>query len=126
MQMNFEALNGAVDELKTLFKDGLLSTDIWERELGLSFAGYNQQPAAVALFTETTRNLLSTLKDSGFPGLNRYYMLELEGDHIVMLIRHDDDILQGILLNSKKVNLGLLLSVALPRMLSSVKAARTA
>ena len=78
----------------------------------------------LALFTEMTNTLSNTLSDSGFPGLKRYFFLDLEGDHVVMIIRHGTDLLQGILMNSQKVNLGLLLSVALPKMLTSVEKAR--
>jgi hypothetical protein len=125
MEINIEKLEAAVQDLKGLLKDGLLAVDIWDRSTGLSLAGYNPQPAAVALFTEMTNTLVNTLSDSGFPGLKRYYFLELEGDHIIMIIRHSGDLLQGIMMNSQKVNLGLLLSVALPKMLSSIEKART-
>ena len=125
MNLNIEKLDAIVQELRATLKEGLLATDIWDRATGLSLSGYNPQPAAAALFTEMTNTLRSALSDAGFPGLKRYYFLDLEGDHIVMIIRHGDDLLQGILMNSQKVNLGLLLSVALPKMLSSVDKART-
>jgi hypothetical protein len=124
LNINIEKLNAAMDELKATLKDGLIASDIWDRESGLSFVGYNSQPAAVALFTEVTKMLKSTLADSGFPGLRRYYLLDLENDHIVMLILHGNDILQGLLMDSKKVNLGILLAVALPKALENVEKAR--
>ena len=124
MDINIEKLEATILELKSTLKDGLISTDIWDRSNGLSLAGHNSQPAAVALFTEMTGMLSSTLSDSGFPGLKRYYLLDMEGDHMVMIIRHGDDLLQGILMNSLKVNLGILLSVALPKMLASVEKSR--
>ena len=124
MNINIEKLEAALQELKATLKDGLLSTDIWDRASGLSLAGIEIQPAAVALFTEVTNNLASTLSEAGFPGLNRYYFMELEGDNIVMVIRHGDDLLHGILMNPKKVNLGILLSVAVPKAIASVEKAR--
>lgn len=124
MDINIEKLEATVLELKNTLKEGLLATDIWDKSTGLSLAGFNTQPAAVALFTEMTGMLTSTLSDSGFPGLKRYYLLDMEGDHMVMTIRHGNDMLQGILMNSVKVNLGMLLSVALPKMLSGVEKAR--
>lgn len=124
MDINIEKLEAALQELKGTLKDGLISTDIWDRASGLSLAGIESQPAAVALFTEVTNNLTSTLSESGFPGLNRYYFMELDGDHIIMVIRHGDDLLHGILMNSKKVNLGILLSVAVPKAIASVEKAR--
>jgi hypothetical protein len=124
MDINVDKLEAAIQELKSTLKEGLLASDIWDSSMGLSLAGYNPQPAAVALFTEMTNILRSTLADAGFPGLNRYFILDLEGDHMVMIIRHGNGLLQGILLNSKKVNLGLLMSVVLPKMIISVERAR--
>lgn len=118
--IDLDQLNTCVEGLKALLKDGLLATDIWDRHDGLSLAGHNSQPAAVGLFTQLTAELVNTLKDSGFPGLNRYYLLDMEGDHSVLLIRHGEDLLQGLLLNNKKVNLGVLMSVALPRALDQI------
>lgn len=124
MDINIEKLEATLVELKATLKDGLVATDIWDRSTGLSLAGINPQPAAVALFTEVTQNLVNSLADSGFPSLHRYYLLELEGNNIVMIIVHGKDLLQGILLNAQKINLGILLSVALPKLLTAVDKAR--
>lgn len=124
--IDLDLLNNCVESLKTLLKDGLLAVDIWTIQDGLSLAGYNSQPAAVGLFTQLTGELLNTLRDSGFPGLNRYYLLDMEGDHTVLIIRHGQELLQGLMLNNKKVNLGVLLSVALPRSLEMVAQATRA
>ncbi|MBH2044806.1 MAG: hypothetical protein I8H87_15110 [Comamonadaceae bacterium] len=125
MNINIEKLNAATEEVKATLKDGLLTSEIWDREAGLSFVSYNPQPVAVALFTEVAKMLKSTLADSGFPGLKRYFLLDLENDHMAMLIFHGNDILQGLLMNSKKVNLGILLAVALPKAIEAVEKART-
>lgn len=125
MNINIEKLNEATEEVKATLKDGLLTSEIWDREAGLSFVSYNPQPVAVALFTEVAKMLKSTLADSGFPGLKRYFLLDLENDHMAMLIFHGNDILQGLLMNSKKVNLGILLAVALPKAIEAVEKART-
>lgn len=42
----------------------------------------------------------------------------------MLIVQHGKDLLQGILLNNKKANLGLLIAVALPRMLDLVAKAR--
>jgi hypothetical protein len=125
LNINIEKLNEATEEVKATLKDGLLTSEIWDREAGLSFVSYNPQPVAVALFTEVAKMLKSTLADSGFPGLKRYFLLDLENDHMAMLIFHGNDILQGLLMNSKKVNLGILLAVALPKAIEAVEKART-
>lgn len=125
MNIDIEKLEILNQELKATLRDGLLASDIFDRATGLSLAGYNAQPAASALFTEVTNVIATTLSDSGFPSLKRYYLVDMENDHSVMVIRHGNDMLQGILMNSQKVNLGVLLSVALPKMLAGVEKART-
>lgn len=124
MDISIDKLEVAVQELKNTLKEGLLATSIWDRSTGLSLAEFNPQPAAVALFTEVTNTLSQTLSDSGFPSLKRYYFLDLDGDHTVMVIRHGNDILQGILMNSQKVNLGVLLAIGLPKAIAAVEKAR--
>ena len=124
MDINIEKLEAAITELKSILKDSLLITSIWDFSTGLALAELSPQPAAVALFTEVTRSLAATLSDSGFPQLNRYYLIELADDHLAMVVRHGDDMLQGIVMSAKKVNLGVLISVALPKMIASVEAAR--
>ena len=124
MNLDIAQLDTAVNDLKGLLKDGLLATDIWDRETGLSLAGHNAQPAAVALFTQVTNDLVAVLSNAGFPSLRRYLLLDLDGNSTVMVIRHGEDLLQGMLLNNQRANLGLLIAVALPRMLESVAKAR--
>lgn len=124
MNLDIAQLDAAVNDLKNLLKDGLLATDIWDRETGLSLAGHNAQPAAVALFTQVTNDLVAVLSNAGFPSLRRYLLLDLDGNSTVMVIRHGEDLLQGMLLNNQRANLGLLIAVALPRMLEAVAKAR--
>lgn len=124
MNVDIAKLEATVEELKGVLKDGLMAVDIWDRQMGLSLAAFNAQPAAVALFTQVTNDLAGALSTAGFPGLNRYYLLDLDGDSSVLIVRFGTDLLAGLLLNNKKANLGLLLAVALPRMLDSVAKAR--
>jgi hypothetical protein len=119
-EINIEKLNAVVETLKSTLKGGLIATDIWDRGTGLSLAGHNAQPAAVALFNKITEDIEASLKDAGFPELNRYYMLDMAG-HVVMIIRHPNDLLQGVLVDSKATSVGLLLSVVYPKMEQGVK-----
>ena len=116
-------LDLAVQDLRNVLRDGLIATDIWERTAGLSLAGFNQQPVAVALFTRITAELESSLADSGFPPLARYYILDMEGNHTVAMINHGP-LLQGVLVDNKRANLGILISVAIPRMIESIARSR--
>jgi hypothetical protein len=116
-------LDNAVQDLRNVLRDGLVATDIWDRTDGLSLAGYNQQPVAVALFTRITSELESSLTDSNFPPLARYYLLDMEGNHTAVVINHGP-LLQGMLVDNKRANLGILISVAIPRMIEIVGKAR--
>lgn len=116
-------LDSAVQDLRNVLRDGLVATDIWDRTAGLSLAGFNQQPVAVALFTRITTELESSLMDSNFPPLARYYLLDMEGNHTVAVVNHGA-LLQGILVDNKRANLGILISVAIPRMLETIARAQ--
>lgn len=124
LQVDITLLEKIVEDQRALLKDGLAATDIWDRATGLSLAGYNAQPAAVALFNQLTSEISDTLSGSGFPKLGRYYMLDLDADNAVIILQHGVDLLQGVLLNSKKVNMGILFSIAIPRAIEGVAKAR--
>lgn len=123
--MNTKMLEAAVQDLRNILRDGLVATDIWDRGTGLSLAGHNQQPVAVALFTRITDEMEQSLRDSNFPPLSRYYLLDMEGSHTVVVVNHGA-ILQGILVDSKRANLGILIAVAIPKMLETVARAKAA
>jgi hypothetical protein len=118
-----KVLDLAVQDLRSILRDGLIATDIWDRNAGLSLAGFNQQPVAVALFTRITTELESSLADSSFPPLARFYLLDMEGNHTVAVVNHGI-LLQGILTDNKRANLGILISVAIPRMIETVAKAK--
>lgn len=113
----------AVQDLRNILRDGLVATDIWDRTAGLSLAGFNAQPVAVALFTRITEELETSLTDSNFPPLSRYYLLDMEGNHTAAVLNHGN-LLQGMLVDNKRANLGILISVAIPRMIEAVAAAK--
>lgn len=124
MSLDIGALDTAVQRLHELLRDGLRTCDIWDRRTGLSLAGYQSQPAAVALLTQITADLDTALHDSGLPHLRHYCLLHLDHDTLLLLIPHGNDLLQGVLLDARKVNLGLLMAVVLPQMLEMVARAR--
>jgi hypothetical protein len=124
LDIDVSALEQTVADAKAVLKDGLAAADIWDRETGLSLAGHNPQPEAVALFNQLTNELSETLAGSGFPALNRYYMLDLEGGNTVVVQKHGDDLLSGMLLDASRVNLGILVSVVIPRLASGIEGAR--
>lgn len=125
LEVDVNKLEETWQQQKKFLKDGLISGDIWDRNTGLPVASYNTNPEATALFNQLTAELIETLDGSGVPSLNKYYLLNLQEDKMFLLIRHGDDLLQGMLLNPLRVNIGILFTVAIPKALASVEAART-
>jgi hypothetical protein len=70
-----------------------------------------------------TTDIESSLSDSNFPPLSRYFLMDMEGNHTAAVINHGP-LLQGLLVDNKRANLGILISVAIPRMLEAVTRAR--
>lgn len=120
--MNIGKLNKAIEVLKQTLGDGLNASDVWTRHDGMSIAGFNSQPVATALFNRMTDGLQSTLVDSGFPALGKYYLLELANEMMVVVLQAAE-IRAGILVDKKKAPLGVIISVALPKFLASLEEA---
>ena len=83
-------------------------------------SGLNQIARA---FTRITGELESSLADSQFPHLARYYLIDMEGNHTAIVVNHGN-FLQGMLVDNKRANLGLVISVAIPRMVDAVQKAK--
>lgn len=120
--MNIKKIQAGIKTLYEDLGDGLLATDFWTSADAQSLAGYNSQPKAAALFSKITDNLVKTLMGAGFPGLGRYYLLELE-DNKYIIILPLGKYQWGILVDSQKVKLGVLLNVAIPNALEAIEAA---
>ncbi len=112
--MNVKKLNQSLETLKEDLGDALIASVIWTSSDGQSLASINPQPKAAALFNQVSQTITKTLTDSGFPGLNDYYLLDLkEGSMILIMLFKDYQ--WGVLVSSEKVQLGLLLNVAMPK-----------
>lgn len=120
LDVDIDKLEASWADQEKYLKDGLLAGDIWDRSTGLSLSGRNSQPEANALFNVLTETLSITLEGSGLPELNRFYLLNLEDNKIALVINHGKSLLQGLLLNPEKVNMGILFSVAIPKALAQV------
>lgn len=123
LNVDIDVLQESWTEQQKFLKDGLIGGDIWDYGTGLSLSSVNTMPEAVAMFNRLTDELKETLSGSGLPELNRYFILNLEDDKLFVVVRHNDDLLQGMLLNPKKVNMGILFTVAVPKALEKVKKA---
>lgn len=111
--MNIKKLNSSVEMLKEYLGDSLMACDIWITGTGQSIAGHNTQPKATALFEQVTDFMKKALSNSGFPRIDKYYILDLEGDALVVVLQLDK-YQWGMLVNKNKVQMGLLLNVILP------------
>jgi hypothetical protein len=123
--MDAKKLNEIVQNFKKELGDALLATDIWLTADGQSLAAVNPQPAAAALFNRITLLLNDALKGSKFPQLNMYYLLHLEGGHISAAMQFGD-YQWGILVDTKQVQLGLLLNVLIPNTMNAIQEALAA
>ncbi|KQC14568.1 MAG: hypothetical protein APR63_05545 [Desulfuromonas sp. SDB] len=120
--MKAQKLMEAVETLKGDLEGSLIATDIWSVNQGISLAGYNSQPKAVALFNKVTDMINKTLTGSNFPELGKYYILDLVDEKMVVIIPMDE-YQWGILLNSQTAPLGLLLNIAIPNAISAFEEA---
>lgn len=122
MAVDIAGLNQAIDNVRNTLKDALLAMDVWDAGTGLSLADHNGQPTATALFNLITGDVVSILRDSGYPGLNKYYLLDLEDAKTVVISVHTDTLLSGMLLDTSKTSLGVLVSVVIPRLHGDIAA----
>lgn len=120
LDVDIDKLEASWTDQEKYLKDGMLAGDIWDRTTGLSISNRNSSPESAALFNMLTETLSITLAGSGLPELNRFYLLNLEDNRIALVINHGDSLLQGMLLNPEKVNMGILFSVAIPKALEQV------
>lgn len=121
--MNVKKLNDAIAIQQEHLGNGLLATDIYASSDGQSLVGWNSNPQACALFNRITNMLYGALDGSAFPKLTGYYLINLEGGHMVVVIPMGD-YQWGMLIDTKKTQLGLLLNVAIPSMIEAFEAAR--
>lgn len=121
---DLDVLDGILQEQKKFLRDGISNSDIWDRQTGMSIRSANSNPEFVALFNRLMGEIDSTLSNSDYPALNRYLMVNMEGSGLVLVINYGDDLVQGIQLDPKKVNFGLLFNVIIPKSIAKINDAR--
>jgi hypothetical protein len=117
-------LESAVANLQSQLRDGLVAADILDLTTGISLVGFNSNPQSSALFTLMTEQINKMLEGIMYPGLNRYFLLDLHSDHSAVVVRSGDDMLLVMLIDNTKTTLGILLSVAIPKALAALDGAR--
>ncbi len=122
--MNVSKLNKSIETLKESMGGALMAADIFGVVDMQSVAGFNSNPAACALFGQIITSTNLALKESGFPVLGKYCLFDLVDAKMVVLIPMGDFI-WGMLIDSKKAQLGLLLNIALPKAIAAFEDAIT-
>jgi len=122
--MNIKKIHEAVKLLKEDLGEGLLATDIFTTVDGQSIDGLNSQAKACAMFSRLVMQVNKTLKESGFPLLGQYIMLDLADKKRVVIIPLGD-YSWGILVDGTITPLGLLLNIALPKVIDAFEDALT-
>ncbi len=117
-KMNVKKLNQAIEIQKENMGEGLLATDIFGSVDGQSLVGWNSNPQACALFNRITNYMVEALERSGFPALGQYYIMDLEGSKMVIVISMGE-FQWGMLVDRSKIQLGLLLNVIMPQMIDA-------
>ena len=117
-------LESAIANLQSQLRDGLVAADILDLTTGISLVGFNASPQSSALFTLMTEQINKMLEGIMYPGLNRYFLLDLHSDHSAVVVRSQDDMLLVMLIDNTKTTLGILLSVAIPKALATLEGAR--
>jgi hypothetical protein len=100
--------------------DALLSADLCSTADGTSYAGVDSQPAACALINQLTERMTWSFDKGGLPPLGRYYLAEL-ADAKMLLVAPCGAVHLHIIVDSTRVQLGLLLNVILPEVLLALE-----
>lgn len=122
MGIDVNKMKQVVEGLKEDLGDGFMSCDIWSAADGQPIVGFNPHPKAAALFNEVARFLKKVLKESLNTGMGNFYVLDLGPGCFSMTIFAGEYQL-GMLLDSNKVTMGLLMNVAYPRALQGLQEA---
>ena len=123
-KMNVQKLKEAIEFLKKELGRGLVRTGIVSTADGQVIVGDNINPKAAALFNRITGYMKVSLKESGFPPLRRFYMVDLTQDKMLVVIPMGK-YQWGVFLDTKEVQLGLFLNIVLPKMISAFEEAIT-
>ena len=119
--MNINKLQAGMDNLKNALGAGLVASDIFGAE-GMSLVNYGSTPEMAPAFLEMTRIIQARLDTAGMERMGRYYMIELEDKRIVTVIVYRD-FQWGVLIDVTKVNLGIMLTIAIPQAIKDLQAA---
>jgi hypothetical protein len=111
--MDLQKMNKALHNVERELGNALISTDVWNIADAESLAGYNSQPIACALFNQITGYINEALETGKYPKLDKYYILDLQDDKMVLVIPFAEFVWE-MLIDTKKARLGILLNTTIP------------
>ncbi|HLP45199.1 MAG TPA: hypothetical protein VK469_04595 [Candidatus Kapabacteria bacterium] len=116
--MDLKQMNKVLHNVERELGNALISTDVWNVSDAASLAGYNSQPVACALFNQITGYINEALEQGKYPKLDKYYILDLQDDKMVLVIPFAEFIWE-MLIDTKKAKLGILLNSTIPGIINS-------
>ena len=112
--MNVAKLNAAVELLKSNLGESLLSTAIAMNVDGQPIASLNSNPKFAALIVKVINVINDATSMGGLPQIGKYATFDLQDDRVLVVLPLGEYI-WGILLDSAKTQMGLLLNIEIPR-----------
>lgn len=125
-EMDVSIFNEAIDIMKERLGDALISCSIWANADGQPIVIYDpyksvNSEAATTLFNQVSEFIRKSLKDANFPvELNRYYLMDLTDNKIALALQLGD-YQWGMLIDTGKTTMGLVLNIALPEAMAIFK-----
>lgn len=116
-------LQAAIDAAVAALGSALLAADICLAVDGTPIVGHNSMPPACALFNQVAAQINRSLPRSGLPALGRYLLAELAEGQTVLLAAAGDYQL-CVVVDTTQVQLGMLLNLVLPELLTTLQAGR--
>ena len=111
--MNVGKLNTAIEVLKSNLGESLLSTAIAMNVDGQAIAGFNSGPKFAAFIVKAINLINDATKIGGLPQIGKYATFDLQEDRVLVVLPLGEYI-WGILLDSSKTQMGLLLNIEIP------------
>jgi len=112
--ISIREMNDALETLREMTQDGLLSCDICSGKDGQSIMGYNSNPVYCAMLAHVIQDIENSLRSSDLPLLGNTCIIDLKDDKMaIIVILHG--YLWSILIDIRKCPLGLFLNVTLPK-----------
>jgi hypothetical protein len=118
--LNAAGLKRVVQLAQDGIGDALLSADLFSSADGTSYVGVNSRPAVCALVNQVTERMLWAFDKGGLPPLGRYYTAELAGSRM-LLVAPCGSLQLVLVVDTARVQLGLLLNVVLPEVLAALE-----